>query len=170
MAMRFNPPPGWPPPPEGFTPDPGWRPDPNWPPAPPGWQLWVADEPEREPGSGLTPGYIGYAPAPASTPAPEPAGYNQWANWAPPAPASSSTDGMAIAGFVLGLLGLAGITAILGIVFGSVALGRIRRTGQGGRGLAIAGIVLGGCWLAFFIILFVIGAVVGATAGSSTTG
>jgi hypothetical protein len=164
VAMRFNPPPGWPPPPEGFTPDPGWRPDPSWPPAPPGWQLWVADEPERDAaGGGLTPGYIGYGQAPA------PGGTGQWAGWAPPAPLSAGTNGMAIAGFVLGLLGFTVISAILGIIFGSIALSRIRMTGQGGRGLAIAGIVLGSCWLALFVILFAIGAVIGATSGPSTT-
>ena len=72
---------------------------------------------------------------------------------------------MAIAGFVLGLLGFVGISAILGIVFGAVALGRIRRTYQQGRGLAIAGIVLGSCWLALFAFLIVIG----LTAGGSPT-
>jgi hypothetical protein len=160
--MRFNPPPGWPRPPEGFTPDPGWRPDPSWPPVPPGWQLWVPDEPERDAaGSGVTPGYIGYAPAPA--------GSSQWAGWAPPAPPSFGTNGLAIAGFVLGLLGFVGISAILGIVFGSVALSRIRTTGQGGRGLAIAGIVLGSCWLALFVILILLGVIVGTTSGTSTT-
>jgi len=165
VALRFNPPPGWPPPPDGFSPDPGWRPDPSWPPAPPGWQLWVPDEPGPDASStGLTPGYIGYGQAPA------PAG-SQWAGWAPPAlPPSGTPSGMAIAGFVLGLLGFTGITAILGIVFGSVALSRIRRTAEGGKGLAIAGIVLGSCWLGFFLVLIVIGAVVGATSGSSTTG
>jgi hypothetical protein len=162
--MRFNPPPGWPRPPEGFTPDPGWRPDPSWPPVPPGWQLWVPDEPEGgAAGSGLTPGYIGYAPALG------PAGAGQWAGWAPPAPQSAGTNGLAIAGFVLGLLGLLGISAILGIVFGSVALSHIRTTGQGGRGLAIAGIVLGSCWLALFVILILLGTIVGATSGTSTT-
>src|SRR5215469_2755274 len=35
MGMRFNPPPGWPPAPEGWAPGPGWQPDPWWPPAPP---------------------------------------------------------------------------------------------------------------------------------------
>jgi Domain of unknown function (DUF4190) len=163
VAMRFNPPPGWPAPPEGFTPDPGWRPDPSWPPVPPGWQLWVPEETQGDASTGLTPGYLGYAQAPA------PAG-SQWAGWAPPVLAASSTSGMAIAGFVLGLLGFGVITAILGIVFGAVALSRIRTTGQGGKGLAIAGIVLGSCWLALFVILIVIGAVVGATSGPSTTG
>ena len=43
MAARFNPPPGWPPAPEGWMPPPGWAPDPSWPPPPPGWQLWIDD-------------------------------------------------------------------------------------------------------------------------------
>ena len=75
---------------------------------------------------------------------------------------------MAIAGFVLGLLGFGIITAILGIVFGAVALSNTRRTAQGGRGLAIAGIVLGSCWLGLFLILIIIGAIVGSTAGPSS--
>jgi len=158
VVMRFNPPPGWPPPPEGFTPDPGWQPDPSWPPPPAGWQLWVPGESEREAGTGLTPGYIGYGQVPG------PAGYNQWQGWGAPAPPAPGTDGMAVAGFVLGLLGVTVITAILGIVFGAVALGRIRRTAQGGKGLAIAGIVIGSCWLA----LFAFGIVTALVVGSST--
>src|SRR5580700_11480168 len=43
LGLRFNPAPGWPPPPPGFVPPPHWQPDPSWPPAPPGWQLWVDD-------------------------------------------------------------------------------------------------------------------------------
>lgn len=46
MAVRFNAPPGWPPPPKGFSPPLGWQPDPDWPPAPPGWKFWVVDEAE----------------------------------------------------------------------------------------------------------------------------
>jgi hypothetical protein len=42
--MRFNPPPGWPTPPEGWTPPPGWNPDPAWPAPPPGWRLFLPDE------------------------------------------------------------------------------------------------------------------------------
>jgi Domain of unknown function (DUF4041)/T5orf172 domain len=41
MRQRFNPPPGWPVPPEDWVPAPDWQPDPSWPPPPPGWQLWV---------------------------------------------------------------------------------------------------------------------------------
>jgi hypothetical protein len=47
--MRFNPPPSWP----RFSPDwrpgPDWRPDPSWPPPPPGWALWVDDQPRYAP-------------------------------------------------------------------------------------------------------------------------
>lgn len=40
-AMRFNPPPGWPAPPEGWLPPEGWRPDESWPTPPPGWRFFV---------------------------------------------------------------------------------------------------------------------------------
>lgn len=42
--VRFNPPPGWPRPPDGWTPPEGWKPDPSWPAPPPGWNLWLTDE------------------------------------------------------------------------------------------------------------------------------
>lgn len=41
--LRFNPPPGWPKPPDRWTPPKGWTPDPSWPEPPPGWQLWIAE-------------------------------------------------------------------------------------------------------------------------------
>lgn len=44
MTHRFNPPPGWPHPPEGWAPPAGWTKDAAWPPAPPGWNFWVSDE------------------------------------------------------------------------------------------------------------------------------
>jgi hypothetical protein len=72
---------------------------------------------------------------------------------------------MAIAAFVLGLLGFVGISAILGIIFGIIALSTIRGRLQRGKGLAVAGIVLGSAWLVLFIVLIVIGIVQGA--GSS---
>jgi hypothetical protein len=39
--MRWNPPPGWPPVPEGWSPPAGWQPDPSWPATPYGWPMWV---------------------------------------------------------------------------------------------------------------------------------
>lgn len=40
-GYRFNPPPGWPPFPEGWRPSAGWKPDRSWPAPPPGWEFWV---------------------------------------------------------------------------------------------------------------------------------
>jgi hypothetical protein len=39
--LQFNPPPGWPRPPEGWVPPPDWQPDPAWPPAPAGWPFYT---------------------------------------------------------------------------------------------------------------------------------
>ncbi|MGV8082786.1 MAG: DUF4041 domain-containing protein [Coriobacteriia bacterium] len=40
--LVFNPPPGWPKPPEGWVPPKGWSPDPAWPDPPQDWQLWLS--------------------------------------------------------------------------------------------------------------------------------
>lgn len=48
-TTRFNPPPGWPPPPAGWMAPPGWQPDPTWPEPPQGWQLWIEDRPAISP-------------------------------------------------------------------------------------------------------------------------
>lgn len=65
-------------------------------------------------------------------------------------PTDTGTNGVAIAGFVFGLLG-----GLLGIIFGFVALSQIKKTGQGGRGLAIAGIVMSFIWIAVAAVFFI---------------
>jgi hypothetical protein len=85
-----------------------------------------------------------FPPPPPPGHAPPPQGY---APPAPPAyPGSQGTNGFAIASLVLALVGI----QILAIVFGHVALAQIRRSGgaQRGRGLAIAGLVVGYALLA----------------------
>jgi len=42
--LVFNPPPGWPKPPDGWIPPKGWTPDQTWPDPPEGWQLWLAPD------------------------------------------------------------------------------------------------------------------------------
>jgi hypothetical protein len=120
MGYRLNPPPGWPPVPRDFTPPPGWQPDPSWPPVPPGWQLWVEDStlPLMRP---VIPG-VHYATADMP---------------------KSGTNGWAIASFVLGLIS----ASVLSIIFGIVALAKIRNVPQRGKGLAIAGICLSAVWI-----------------------
>lgn len=49
------------------------------------------------------------------------------------------TNGMAIAALVCGLT-----VPPLGLIFGLVALGQIKRSGTGGYGLALAGAIVGG--------------------------
>lgn len=45
MTWKFNPPPGWPQPPDNWVPAHDWKPDPSWPAAPEGWQFWMETEP-----------------------------------------------------------------------------------------------------------------------------
>lgn len=45
--VRFNPPPGWPTPPEGWVPPPGWVAPADWPAPPPDWEWWLADQEPR---------------------------------------------------------------------------------------------------------------------------
>jgi hypothetical protein len=221
VGLRYNPPPGWPPAPEGFIPPPGWEPDPSWPPAPPGWQLVVDDsqaptqvspqpttqvnppsapplpgDAARNPYGG--PGTNPYAGAGGGSQYGAPGGQyrapggqygapgSQYAGPGgqygaggpygtpyvgygspypqPGRPYSPKTSGWAIASFVLGLLG----GVILSVIFGVVALRRIKRLGQQGRGFAIAGLVLSGLWTLLIILLIIVGSLGNASRSSST--
>ena len=72
----------------------------------------------------------------------------------------ATTSGFAIASLVLGILG----GAVLAIIFGFVALSQIKKSGAKGRGMAIAGVVLGFVWSALFIII-----IIGGIASSSNS-
>ena len=80
--------------------------------------------------------------------------------------AAPSTNGMAVASLVLGILWIYWIGSVLALIFGYIARQQIdRHQGmQGGRGMATAGIVLG--WVGVgFLVLFVVVAVLGMAAG-----
>lgn len=66
---------------------------------------------------------------------------------------STGTSGLAVASLVLGIFGIFMITAVLSLIFGFVGLGKIRRTGQSGKGLAVAGIVMSAVWIVVVIAL-----------------
>lgn len=76
--------------------------------------------------------------------------------WAPAygqVPIQQKTDGFAIAALITGILGVLG--GILGIIFGAVSLNRIgKNPNLKGRGMAIAGLVLGIAYLV--IVIFVV--------------
>lgn len=70
------------------------------------------------------------------------------------------TNGLAIASLVLGILWIYWLGSLLALIFGLVAKSQIDNSGgsQNGRGLAIAGIVLGIVGLGIFLLLLIVGA------------
>jgi hypothetical protein len=82
--------------------------------------------------------------------------------YAPPAAIPAPTNGMAIAALVCGILGI----SILALIFGYIGRRQIDESQglSGGRGLAIAGIVLGWVGLAFLVFWIIIAVVLIAAA------
>jgi hypothetical protein len=93
--------------------------------------------------------------------------------------AAPTTNGMAVASLVCSCAGIVpfffGIPCVLGIIFGFVARGQIRRTNgtQGGRGMALAGIIVGFALIGIFVIIVIVLAnthtVCSSTTSSCTT-
>ena len=129
---------------DDWPPEPPPPPEPTGPPGP-GW--WLASDgryypPEQAPGRPLRNRLLRFT---AYTP------------YAPGMAQATSTNGLAIASMVLGILWIWWIGSILALVFGYVAKGQIDRSAgrQGGRGMAIAGIVLGWIGVAFLALFIV---------------
>ncbi|MFF5204509.1 DUF4190 domain-containing protein [Streptosporangium sp. NPDC000396] len=80
-------------------------------------------------------------------------------------------NGMAIASLILGIVGLftCGITSIVGIILGHISLGQIKRTGEEGRGMGLAGLILSYLGIAGYLIVLVFWLIaIGAIAGSAS--
>ncbi len=92
--------------------------------------------------------------SPQYTQYPQPGTYPPGAQWAQP----QKTNGMAIASLIVSLAGIltVGATGILGLIFGIVALRQISRTGDAGKGMAIAGIVVGSLMVVFFLFVVIV--------------
>lgn len=105
------------------------------------------------PGGYGTGGYKGYG-------SPD-GGYDPYGYGAPPP--TRGNNGMAVAALIMGIAGLfiCGLTSIVGVVLGHISLGQISRTGEEGRGMAIAGLVLSYfgilCWLGVVLLIWLIG-------------
>jgi peptidyl-prolyl cis-trans isomerase B (cyclophilin B) len=80
-------------------------------------------------------------------------------------PPQRPTSGLAITALVLGILG----GAILAVIFGHLALSDIRKTGKEGRGMAVAGLVLGYVETAFWVLIIALFAI-GAAASTGYAG
>jgi hypothetical protein len=78
-----------------------------------------------------------------------------------------TTNALAVTSMILGIVWIFWLGSVLAIIFGHIALNQINHShgAQGGRGMAIAGLVLGYVGIGF-LVLGVIGA---ATDSSSTT-
>ena len=161
QAPAFGAPPGWGEPPSPYA-APGTA-------APP-FAAPASSPPASSPPAGYPPpGYPpppGYAPPGYPPPAGPGAGYpppGQYANWGPGGfgvATAQGTNGMAIASLVLGVLWLYWLGSVLALVFGYVARSQIRRTGQQGAGLALAGIILGWIGVAFLVAAAAVGVAV----------
>ena len=144
LSGAYEPPPieqtpaygGYPPPPPGYA---GY-------PAPGGYESAPTGGYNAPYGAGYPPPPGGYAPPPEYG-APYPTGYGY-----PPAP-ESGTNSLAIFSLVASVVGLlCGVGSIIGIVLGVVAINQIKKTRQGGHGLAVAGIVVGVASLVISIV------------------
>lgn len=133
---------------------------------------WGGEEPQQQPypppPPGQVPPYQPYGQAGYGAQPPYGGGY-------PTAP-QNQTNGMAIASMVLSIVGAiglcaygaGGILALLGAILGHVAIGQIKRTGQGGHGLALAGVIVG--WIAVALMVVVVFVVVAGVLGLSLLG
>ena len=75
------------------------------------------------------------------------------ADYGYPAALPAKTNTLAIISLVGAVVGLlCGVGSIIGIVCGAVALNQIKRTREGGHGLAVAGIVIGVASLVISIV------------------
>ena len=119
--------------------------------SPPAGRVWdPGPEPTYE-----TPGYQPITEAPPAGAYPPPLGLNV-------VPAAR-TNGMAIASLVCGIAGwvvFPFVAPLLAIIFGHVARGQIRQSGEGGGGMALAGLLLGYINLALAVIGVIIAIIV----------
>ncbi len=88
-----------------------------------------------------------------------------------PYPPARPTNGLAIAALVCGIAAfVTGFTCIPAIICGHLARRQIRRTGEQGDGMAIAGLILGYVGVVLFVVGVVVIGLVMAKVGSAVSG
>lgn len=80
-------------------------------------------------------------------------------------PAAPKTNVLAIVSLVISILGF----NVIAIILGAIALSQIKKTGENGRGLAIAGIIIGAISIVLLIIWIILIAVLAASGAMTTT-
>ena len=104
---------------------------------------------------------------PTAQPAPPAPSYGAPSYAAVPQPSNPGTNVLAIVGFACSF-----VVALAGIICGHIALSQIKRTGESGRGFALAAVIIGYCSVALSVFLVVvwIALIAAATAGSAYYG
>jgi uncharacterized Tic20 family protein len=82
-----------------------------------------------------------------------------------PAPAAQKTNVLAIVSLVIAILQF----NVIAIILGAIALSQIKKTGENGRGLALAGIIIGAISIVFWIVISIVLVGVAASTNSITT-
>ena len=82
-----------------------------------------------------------------------------------PVPTGQKTNTLSIVGFILAFF-----VTVAGIIVSAIALRQIKQTGEGGHGLALAGVIIGSIgtvfWAIYIIVAIVIAISYGAAAAS----
>ncbi|MDX3006080.1 DUF4190 domain-containing protein [Kribbella solani] len=117
-----------------------------------------AAQPGQQPPYGAGYGQGQYPQAYGQAPAPYGYGYGYPGS-------TASTNGLATAALATGIGGIfIGLSAPVGVALGIAALVQIKRTGQAGKGMAIAGLVIGSLVTIGYVLLFTLVIALGSSA------
>ena len=119
-----------------------------------------------QPGGGYPPPPPGYPPPgygagyPSPYPGYPPYSYDPYQTVKP-----LGTNGKAIASLITSLAGLVccGLPSIAGVILGFLAMRETKSTGQEGYGIALAGTIVGGLVITFFVLYLMVAVILGAT-------
>jgi Domain of unknown function (DUF4190) len=82
-----------------------------------------------------------------------------------PAPVAQKTNVLAIVGFILAFF-----VSVAGIIVSAIALGQIKKTGEGGHGLAVAGVIVGIVVTLLYVVIIIVNVIIAATYATAVGG
>ncbi|WP_328494210.1 DUF4190 domain-containing protein [Streptomyces sp. NBC_00414] len=121
-------------------------------------QVEIPPPPGPQQPQGPGPGPYGAYPGQGQAPAPGPYGYQPWGHGYSPYNRPAPINGFAISALVLGILCF---LPLIGLILGSVALVQIKKKGERGKGMAVAGMILSGVGAALLTLALATGGAAG---------
>jgi hypothetical protein len=82
-----------------------------------------------------------------------------------PAPVGPRTNTLAIVGLILAF-----VVSVAGIIVSAIALGQIKKTGEAGHGLAVAGVIVGIVVTLLYVIIIIVNVIIAATYATAVGG